>query len=58
VAGYPPETRGVGDETAGLSAPAGGLPPAGGDRSWEAGPAYSERNPLVTDEQAGRQGAP
>ncbi len=58
MAGYPLATGGVGDETAGLSAPASGLPPAGGDRAWEAGPAYSERNPLVTDDQAGRQGTP
>jgi hypothetical protein len=58
VAGYPPAAGGVGDETLGVSAPASGLPPAGGDRSWEAGPAYSERNPLVTDDQAGRQGTP
>ena len=58
VAGYPPATGGVGDETVGLSAPASGLPPAGGDRSWEAGPAHGERNPLVTDDQAGRQGTP
>jgi len=55
VAGYPPATGGVNDETSGLSAPASGLPPAGGDPAWEAGPAYSERSRLVTDDQAGRQ---
>ena len=58
VVGYPPATGGVSDETAGVSAPASGLPPAGGDRAWEAGPAHGERNPLVTDDQAGRQGTP
>jgi hypothetical protein len=57
VAGYPPAAGGVG-ETAGVSAPASGLPPAGGDQAWEARPAYSEQNPLVTDDQAGRQGTP
>jgi hypothetical protein len=58
AAGYPPATGGVSDETLGLSAPASGLLPTGGDRAWEAGPEYSERNPLVTDDQAGRQGTP
>ena len=58
VAGYPPATGGVNDETSGLSAPASGLPPAGGDPAWEAGPAYSERSRLVTDDQAGRQDTP
>jgi hypothetical protein len=57
-AGYPPVTGGVSDETSGLSAPASGLPLAGGDRAWEAGPAYSERSRLVTDDQAGRQDTP
>jgi hypothetical protein len=57
VAGYPPATGGVNDETSGL-APASGLPPAGGDPAWEAGPAYSERSRLVTDDQAGRQDTP
>jgi len=57
VAGQPPGTvGGVSDETRGLSAPASGLPPAGGDRAWEAGPAYGEQSPLVTGDQAGRQG--
>jgi hypothetical protein len=57
TAGYPPATAaGVSDETRGLSAPASGLPPAGGDPAWEAGPAHGERSPLVTDDQTGRQG--
>jgi hypothetical protein len=56
---YPPATAaGVSDQTPGLSVSASGLPPAGGDPAWEAGPAYGERNPLVTDDQAGRQGTP
>jgi hypothetical protein len=42
--------------TQGLSGPASGLPPAGGDPAWEAGPAYGERSPLVTEDQAGREG--
>jgi hypothetical protein len=58
VAASSPATGGVSDETVRLSAPAGGLPPAGGDRAWEAGPAYSERNPLVADDQADRQDTP
>jgi hypothetical protein len=58
VAGFPPGTAGgVSDETRGLSAPASGLPPTGGDRAWEAGPAYGEQSPLVTGDQAGRQGS-
>ncbi len=57
MASYPPATAaGVSDQTPGLAVPAGGLPPAGGDPAWEAGPAYGERIPLVTDDQAGRQG--
>ena len=36
--------------------PASGLPPAGDDPAWQAGPVYGERSPLVTDDQAGRQG--
>jgi hypothetical protein len=57
MVGYPPPTpAGVSDETAGLSAPASGLPPADGDPAWEAGPAHGERSPLVTDDQPGRQG--
>ena len=57
MASYPPATAaGVSDQTPGLSAPASGLPPTGGDPAWEAGPAYGERSPLVTDDQAGRQG--
>ena len=59
MAGYPPATAaGISDQTPDLSVPASGLPPAGGDPAWEAGPAYGERNPLVTDDQAGRQGMP
>jgi hypothetical protein len=58
VASYPPATAaGIGDQTPGLSVPASGLPPAGRDPAWEAGPAYGERNPLVTDDQTPRQGA-
>lgn len=56
VAGYPPATAGLGDETLGLSAPAVGPPPTGTDPAWEADPAYGEPNPLVTDDQAGRKG--
>jgi hypothetical protein len=51
LASYPPATAaGVSDQTPGLSVP------GGGDRAWEAGPVYGERSPLVTDDQAGRQG--
>ena len=54
---YPPATAaGVSDQTPGLSGPTSDLPPAGGDPAWEADPAYGERSPLVTDDQAGRQG--
>ncbi len=57
MASYPPATAaGVSNQTPSLSVPASGLPPAGGDPAWEAGPAYGERSPLVTDDQAGRQG--
>ena len=57
VASYPPATAaGVSEQTPGLAAPGSGLPPAGGDPAWEAGPAYGERSPLVTDDQAPRQG--
>ncbi len=56
VAGSPPATAALRDETLGLSAPASGLPPTGGDPAWEAGPAYGERGALVTDDQPGRQG--
>jgi len=57
VASYPPATAaGVSDQTPSLSVPASGRPPTGGDPAWEAGPAYGERNPLVTDDQAARQG--
>ena len=57
MASYPPATAaGVSDQTLGLSVPASGLPPTGGDPAWEAGPAYGARSPLVTDDQAGRQG--
>ena len=59
MASYPPApAAGVSDQTPGLSAPASGLPAAGGDPAWEAGPAYGERSPLVIDDQAGRQGTP
>jgi hypothetical protein len=56
VTGYPPVTAAPGEETAGLSVPASSPPPAGGDPAWAADPAYGEPNPLVTDDQAGRQG--
>ena len=57
MASYPPATvAGVSDQTQGLSVPASGLPPTGGDPAGEAGPAYGERSPLVTDDQTGRQG--
>ena len=57
MASYPPATAaGVSDQTPGFSGPASGLPPTGGDPAWKAGPAYGERSPLVTDDQAGRQG--
>jgi hypothetical protein len=57
MASYPPATAaGVSDQAPGLPIPASGLPPAGGDPAWEAGPAHGERSPLVTDDQAGRQG--
>ena len=57
MASYPPATAtGIGDQTPGLSGPASGLPPTGDDPAWEAGPAYGERSPLVTDDQTGRQG--
>ena len=57
MASYPPATAaGVSDQARGISVPASDLPPAGGDPAWEAGPAYGERSPLVTDDQAGRQG--
>jgi hypothetical protein len=57
VASYPPATAaGVSDQAPGLPVPGSGLPPNGGDPVWEAGPAYGERKPLVTDDQAGRQG--
>jgi len=57
LASYPPATgAGVSDKTPGLSVPVSGLPPVGGDPAWEAGPAYGERNPVVTDDQAPRQG--
>jgi hypothetical protein len=58
MASYPPATAaGVSDQTPGLSAPTGDLPPAGGDLGWEADPAYGEQSPLVADGQPGREGA-
>jgi hypothetical protein len=57
LASYPPATAaGVSDQTPDLSVPASGLPPTGGDPAGEASPAYGERSPVVTDDQAGRQG--
>jgi hypothetical protein len=55
LASYPPATA-AGDQTPSLSAPASGLAPTSDDPAREAGPAYGERNPLVTDDQAARQG--
>ena len=56
MASYPPATAaGISNQTSGLSGPNGDLPPTGSDPAWEAGPAYGERSPLVTDDQAGRQ---
>jgi len=50
-------TRGLKDASNDDSAvPASGLPPAGDDPAWQAGPGYGERSPLVTDDLAGRQG--
>jgi hypothetical protein len=57
MASYPPATAaGVNDQTLDVSVPATGLPPTSGDLGWEAGRAYGERSPLVTDGQTGRQG--
>ena len=57
MASYPPAAAaGVSGQARGLPVPASGLPPAGGAPAGEAGPAYGERSPLVTDDQAGRQG--
>jgi hypothetical protein len=55
LASYPPATA-AGDQTPGLSVPASGLAPTSDDPAREAGPAYGERTPLVTDDQAARQG--
>jgi hypothetical protein len=56
MVGYQPKAAGASDQTLSRSAPAGGLPPTGGDPAWEAGPAHGQRSPLVTDDRAGRQG--
>src|SRR5580658_1064717 len=57
LASYPPAAAaGISAQALGLSAPVGGRPPTGADPVWEAGAAYGERSPLVTDDQAGRQG--
>ena len=56
VAGYPPATAPHGDATRVPPAQATGRPPTGGDPGREAGPAYGERSPLVTDDQADRKG--
>jgi hypothetical protein len=50
VTGYPLATVPNGDETGVSPAQANGLPPT------EAGPTHSEWSPLVTDDQAGREG--
>jgi hypothetical protein len=50
MTGYPPATAGgVSDQTRGRSVPAM-------DPAPQAGAAYRERSPLVTDDQAGRLG--
>jgi hypothetical protein len=49
----PSAPAGVREDTPDRSAPAGGLAPAGG--AWEADPAASGGDPLVTDDRAGRQ---
>lgn len=56
VAASSPAAGSISDETVRLSAPAGGLPPTGSERAGESVAPYSERNPLVADDQAGRQG--
>ena len=57
MASYQPATAAGGaDQALGLSAPVSDLPPADDEPVWAAGPAYGERTPLVTDNQAGRQG--
>jgi hypothetical protein len=56
VAGYPPATAPLGQETRVPPAQASGLPPTGGDPGREAASAYGERSPLVADDQAGRKG--
>jgi hypothetical protein len=57
MASYQPATAAGGaDQTLGLSAPVSDLPLADGEPVWAAGPAYGQRTPLVTDNQAGRQG--
>ena len=57
LADYPPAaSTGSNDESQSLSAPATGLPPTGSDPAAQAGPAYGEPGPLVTDDQLGRQG--
>jgi hypothetical protein len=54
---YSPATAaGVSDQAPGLAGPASGVPATAGDPVWKAGPAYGERSPLVTDDQAARQG--
>jgi hypothetical protein len=55
VANYPPAATPNGDETEVSPAQASGLPPAGGDPGWEAGPAYGEQSPLVAGDQAARE---
>jgi hypothetical protein len=47
---------GFNDQTLGVSVPASELPAAGDDPAWAVAPAYFERSPLVTDDQAGPQG--
>jgi hypothetical protein len=56
MTGYSPATAGdFSDQTRGRSVPAN-WPPTGMDPASQAGAAHRERSPLVSDDQAGRQG--
>jgi hypothetical protein len=57
LAGYPPPAAtGSSDEPPNLSAPATSLPSTGSDPASQAGPAYGEPSPLISDDRPGRQG--
>jgi hypothetical protein len=57
LASYPPAaSTGISDEPQNLSAPVTSLPPTDSAPAPQAGPAYREPGPLVTDDQPGRQG--